>query len=298
VLNRPPKLLIADFGPTRLGVRLALADQDLEICAEADDAEQAIAGARLTQPDICFVGSELPGGGIAAVRGIQQAASGAAIVVLAGIGTASELLTAIRAGAIGYVPGTITREQLRRVLHAALAGEAVVPRSMVRTLIRELHTSAALLAGDVSGRQAQVLDLLRRGNSPAEIARRLEISPVTVRRHTSDLVRKLGLEDRWALVSFEPAIAANGGTRNGQSPTHANGAANGGTRHGPSPAHANGSANGGTRHGPSPAHSNGSANGGTRNGQSPTHSNGSANSGTRQRPTPAHSNGHAKLRRQ
>lgn len=224
-LNRPAKLLIADFGATRLGVRMALVDQEIEIWAEADDAAQAIAAAKLGQPDICLVGSELPGGGIATVQGIHEAAPSAAIIVLAGIGTASELLLALRLGAIGYVPGTITREQLPRVLQAVLAGEAVVPRSMVRTLIRELHTSAALVAGQVSSRQAQVLDLLRRGHSPAEVARRLEISPVTVRRHTSDLVRKLGLEDRGALVSFEPGIAVGAGARPGPSPSGDNGQA-------------------------------------------------------------------------
>jgi two-component system nitrate/nitrite response regulator NarL len=216
-------LLIADFGATRLGVRIALADDEVEICAEADDAAQAVAGAKLGQPDVCLVGSELPGGGMAAVRGIQAEAPGAAIIVLGGMGTASELLMAVRAGAIGYVPGTITREELRRVFQAALAGEAVVPRSMVLALIRELHTSAALVAGDVTSRQAQVLDLLRRGQSPAEIARRLELSPVTVRRHMSDLVRKLGLEDRWALSSFEPGVAANNGARRQPTPTCNNG---------------------------------------------------------------------------
>jgi DNA-binding NarL/FixJ family response regulator len=192
---------------------MALADQEVDICAEADTAEQAIAGASLAQPDICLVGSELPGGGMAAVGGIHRATPRAAIVVLAGIGDAGELLTAIRAGAIGYVPGTITREQLRGVVQAVLAGEAVVPPSMVRILIRELHKSAAVGAGEVTSRQAQVLDLLRHGHSPAEIAGRLEISPVTVRRHMSDLVRKLGLEDRGGLIGFEPGIAANGARR-------------------------------------------------------------------------------------
>ena len=197
---------------------MALADQEVEICAEADEAAQAIAGATLTQPDFCLVGSELPGGGMAAVRAIHEAVPGAAIIVLAGMGDADELLIAVRAGAIGYLPGSITREQLCRAVQAVLAGEAVVPRSMVRSLIRELHTSAPVAAGDISTRQTQVLALLRRGQSPAEIARRLEISPVTVRRHMSDLVRKLGLENRWALLSFEPDIA-NVGTRPGPSPT-------------------------------------------------------------------------------
>ena len=223
MLNRPAKLLIADFRATRLGVRMALADQQIEICAEAGDVAQAIAEAQREQPDMCLIGSDLPGGGMAAVRGIQAVAPGATIIVLAAAGDPRELLMALRAGAIGYVPGTTTREQLRRACEAALAGEAVVPRSMVRTLIGELQTSAALVAGDVTSRQAQVLDLLRSGDSPAEIAQRLEISPVTVRRHISDVMRKLRLGDRGALVSFERGFAANTRARNGSSPGRNNG---------------------------------------------------------------------------
>jgi two-component system, NarL family, nitrate/nitrite response regulator NarL len=181
---------------------MALADQEILICAEAENAEQAIASARLAQPDICLVGLELPGGAMAALRGVHEAAPGAAIVVLGGRGDTSELLMAVRAGAIGYLLGTITSSQIRRVIRVLMAGEAVVPRSMVRSLIHELHASAAVDAGDVSSRQAQVLVLLRLGHSPAEIARRLEISPVTVRRHMSVLVRKLGLQDRRALANL------------------------------------------------------------------------------------------------
>jgi DNA-binding NarL/FixJ family response regulator len=221
--NRLARLLIADFRPTRLGVRMALADQQIEICAEAGDVAQAIAEAEREQPDMCLVGSNLPGGGMTAVRGIQAVAPDATIIVLAAAGDPGELLTAVRAGAIGYVPGTTTGEQLCRACQAALAGEAVVPRSMVRTLIGELQTASALVAGDVTGRQAQVLDLLRAGDSPAEIAQRLEVSPVTVRRHISDLVRKLRLGDRSSLVSFERSIAAKTGARNGPNPGRNNG---------------------------------------------------------------------------
>ena len=211
---------------------MALTDQRFEICAEAGDVTQAIAEAQRAQPDICLVGSDLPGGGMDAVRGIQTVAPDATVIVLAGAGNASELLMAVRAGAVGYVPSTTTREQLCRACQAALAGEAVVPRSMVRALIGELHRSAALIAGDITSRQGQVLDLLRHGDTPAEIARHLEISPVTVRRHISDLLRKFGLEDRRALASLDLGIA-NAGVRHGSRP------GGNGARHGSRP-HDNG----------------------------------------------------------
>jgi DNA-binding NarL/FixJ family response regulator len=77
---------------------------------------------------------------------------------------------------------------------------------MVRDLIRELHRAAAIRVGELTPREADVLDLLRRGYSTGEIARGLAISPVTVRRHTSDLVRKIGVEDRAALLRSEVVI--------------------------------------------------------------------------------------------
>jgi DNA-binding NarL/FixJ family response regulator len=94
------------------------------------------------------------------------------------------------------VPGALNDARLRRVVAAILAGEAVVPRSMMLDLLLELRAGGSLM----TAREAQVLGLLRRGHNTADIASRLGIRPVTVRRHVSDLVRKLGVENRGALV--------------------------------------------------------------------------------------------------
>jgi DNA-binding NarL/FixJ family response regulator len=75
----------------------------------------------------------------------------------------------------------------------------VIPRAMVLELVLELRGSGAS-GGLLTGREAQVLRLLRRGFSTAAIAERLEIAPVTVRRHISELVHKLGVEDRSGLA--------------------------------------------------------------------------------------------------
>ena len=110
------------------------------------------------------------------------------------------MLDAVRAGAIGYVPGPLDGDHLRRIIDAVVAGEAVIPRSMVLELLLELRSGGA--GGDaLTGRESQVLGMLRRGQSTAAIAERLQITPVTVRRHVSELVRKLGVEDRSELVA-------------------------------------------------------------------------------------------------
>jgi two-component system nitrate/nitrite response regulator NarL len=219
-LTLSARVLIADFGVTRLGVRMALEDQDVEVCAESDDARQAILDAKQTQPDFCLVGWDLPGGGVTAIEGIVDAAPDSAVVVLAAARNVDQLLAAVRAGAIGYVPGSATAEQLHRVVQAVIAREAIVPRSMVRGLIAEIHSAAALVAGKVSAREGEVLKLLRRGHSTAEIAQLLDISPVTVRRHMSDLMRKLGADSRADLLRLGGGTAgANPGARPDE-PTH------------------------------------------------------------------------------
>jgi NarL family two-component system response regulator LiaR len=193
-LTQPVRLLIADHEATRLGIRMALA-HDVEVCAEVGDAEHAIRAAMREQPHVCLVGRDIPGGALAAVRGICRAAPNAAVVVLAQTGEAEDLLECVRAGAIGYVPGALDSERLTRVIGAVTINEAVIPRSMVLELVLELRGSGTG-GGLLTAREAQVLRLLRRGHTTAGIAQRLEIAPVTVRRHISELVHKLGVENR------------------------------------------------------------------------------------------------------
>jgi DNA-binding NarL/FixJ family response regulator len=197
--TRPLRLLIADHAPTRVGIRLALG-ADVEVCAEASDAEQAIRAAKREQPDVCLVGREISGDGLGAVRGVCRAAPNAAVVVLAEVGDQDDLVASARAGAVGYVPGTLDGERLRRIMRAVASNEAVVPRSMVLELLLELRGAGTREDG-LTGRESQVLGMLRRGHTTGGIAERLEIAPVTVRRHISELVHKLGVEDRAALTA-------------------------------------------------------------------------------------------------
>lgn len=198
-MTREVRVMLADHAATRLGIKMALG-QAVSICAEADDAEQAIRAAKRLQPEICLVGRDVAGRGMATIRGICRAAPNAAVVVLADVRVVDDMLDAVRAGAIGYVPGPLDGEHLRRIVDAVVAGEAVIPRSMVLELLLELRSGGA--GGDaLTGRESQVLGMLRRGQSTAAIAERLQIAPVTVRRHVSELVRKLGVEDRSELIA-------------------------------------------------------------------------------------------------
>jgi DNA-binding NarL/FixJ family response regulator len=154
------------------------------------------------------VGLEIPGGGIEAVRGICKASPGTAVVVLAGASDVDDLLAAVRAGAVGYVPGGVDAARLRTIVRAVAAQEAAVPPSMVGDLLEELRAPKSSGGETLTSREAQILGMLRRGHSTAAIAERLSISPVTVRRHISEIVRKVGVEDRAHLVSPDVRLGA------------------------------------------------------------------------------------------
>jgi DNA-binding NarL/FixJ family response regulator len=202
------KLLIADREATRVGIRMALGGE-VEICAEVDDAEQAIRAAKRDQPDVCVVSDDLAGSGLAAVRGICRAAPDAAVVVLTERHDVDLMLDCVRSGAIGFVSGPLDAEGLRRVVRAVGEREAVIPRSMLLELLMELR-GRGNGADTLTNRETQVLGMLRRGRSTAEIAERLSIAPVTVRRHISELVRKRGVEGRAQLVAADASSARAG----------------------------------------------------------------------------------------
>jgi NarL family two-component system response regulator LiaR len=196
------RMLIADHPPTRLGIRMALGSL-VDVCAEADDPEQAIRAAMRQQPDLCLIGREIIGDAVGSVRGVCRAAPNAAVVVLAQAGDNDDLIELIRAGAIGYVPGPVDGERLRRIVRAVASHEAIVPRSMILDLLLELRCFGSG-ADALTLRESQVLGLLRRGHSTSVIAERLSIAPVTVRRHISELVQKLGVKDRATLAQAAP----------------------------------------------------------------------------------------------
>jgi DNA-binding NarL/FixJ family response regulator len=196
--DRIMRLLIVDNAPTRAGIRMALGD-DVLVCAEETEPDQAIRAAKREQPDIAFIGREVAGDWRALVRGVCRAAPLCAVVVLSQASDADDMLESVRAGAVGYVPGALDADRIQRVFRALQGSEAVVPRAMVNELLSELRGTHNAENG-LTGREAQVLGMLRRGHSTAWIAERLQIAPVTVRRHISELVHKLGVESRSDLV--------------------------------------------------------------------------------------------------
>lgn len=198
-MNAPARVLVADNAMTRLGVRMAL-DGFAVVCGEADDHHEAVRLASSLRPDVVLAGRSLPGGGIETVREIANAIPGTPIIFVSDADASEDLLAALRAGASGYVPAGLHAPQLKRAVSAALSHEAAVPRSMVIDLIDELRLPARAKGQLLTEREAEILSLLRGGLSTAEIASELGISPTTVRRHISKLLRKMGARERSQLL--------------------------------------------------------------------------------------------------
>jgi DNA-binding NarL/FixJ family response regulator len=202
------RLLIADdHAAARAGVRESVEEGGFEVCAEAANAQEAIDLAIAERPDVCLLDVHMPGEGIRAAREIAQALPDCAVVMLTVSRNDGDLFDALRAGAAGYLLKDTDPSRLPNALHGVMAGEAAVPRELVARLIDEFRmrgTRRLNLVGSrgvaLTSREWEVLDLMSEGLTTARIAQRLFVSPVTVRRHISGILEKLGAPDRESAV--------------------------------------------------------------------------------------------------
>lgn len=199
-----PRILLADAdAPTRVGLRVALQGAGWEVVGEAVDADAAIEAALEHRPDLALLAAALPGGGIDATRQLSARLPGLRLVVVSDRPSGEELLTAVRAGASGYLGRDVSQERLPAALRGVLAGEVALPRRHTQHLLEELRGQdvqraivAARAEPPLTDREWEVFQLLAAGMPTAEMAHRLGISEVTVRRHVSVLLAKLDLPDR------------------------------------------------------------------------------------------------------
>ncbi|HZD87043.1 MAG TPA: response regulator transcription factor [Gaiellaceae bacterium] len=202
-------VLIADpDASSRARLRKALKAEGLVVVAGARDAESAVAGVVRERPQICLLDLELPGEGLSAIARVAKEAPETLIVVLTDSDRPDHLIAALTRGAAGYLLKGLNGERLAATLRAAYRGEPALSRSLVSHLIDEIRRGPARLLSLPDGpvmltpREWDVGELLRDGFSSGEIAARLGVSPVTVRRHIGLLLRKLGVHDRETAVDM------------------------------------------------------------------------------------------------
>jgi DNA-binding NarL/FixJ family response regulator len=205
-------VLLADTEvATRAGVRRVLERAGMRVVSEATSARQAVEAAVTHRPAVCLLDVGLPGNGTAAAARIAAALPDTKIVMLTSSGRDEDLFRAIRAGAVGYLLKSTSAARLPHAIRGVLRGEAAIPRELMAHVLREFRAigqprrvegSASRMAVELSPRQFEVLQHLREGSQTSEIATDLRISEVTVRRHISEILRKLEVPDRRAALEL------------------------------------------------------------------------------------------------
>jgi DNA-binding NarL/FixJ family response regulator len=210
-MTDPVRVLLADEQPAvRESVRRVLEREGgFAVCAEADDAASALEAALRERPDVCIIGLRMSGEPLRTITRITDDLPGTAVVVLTVSRSHDDLLEAVRAGAAGYLLKEMNPERIPHAVRGVLDGEAAVPRTLVTRLLKEMQVQreGRTLRGangtvELTLREWEVLNLLADRLSTAEIAAQLFISPVTVRRHVSRVLAKLGVTTREAAVDL------------------------------------------------------------------------------------------------
>jgi DNA-binding NarL/FixJ family response regulator len=202
------RVLIADDQSlVRTGFRMILeAEEDIEVVGEAADGTQAVDSASRLAPDVILMDIRMPElDGIEATRRILSGlgdGEGPKVVMLTTFDMNEYVYEALRVGASGFLLKDVPAEQLVAGIRVVAEGEALLAPSVTRRLLEEFArgrpTPEEPPAGlsDLTPRELEVLTLMARGMSNAEIAEELVVSDTTVKTHVARVLMKLGIRDR------------------------------------------------------------------------------------------------------
>ena len=196
-------LLVDDHDLFRTGLRNLLEERGIQIAGEAGEGADAVRLVRELAPEVVVMDLHMPGmTGIEAIRQIHGFAPLTRVLVLTISDQDADVLEAILAGACGYLLKDSSIDDLIAGINAAAVGESLVSPAIAAKVLQHVRATGAsrreaeLIRSELSQREIEVLKLIANGKDNAHIAADLHISPKTVKNHISNILMKLGIENR------------------------------------------------------------------------------------------------------
>ena len=210
--GEPIRVLIADdHALFRRGLNMVLESEvGVEVVAEADDGEDAVAKAAEFAPDVVLMDVRMPRmSGIEAARAIREVIPTTKIIMLTVSDDEEDLCEAVKAGANGYLLKEISNEEVADALRAVVQGHSLISPSMASKLLNEFNSLAKraqetqqIAVPRLTDRELEVLKLVAQGRLNREIAAELYISENTVKNHVRNILEKLHLHSRMEAVMY------------------------------------------------------------------------------------------------
>jgi DNA-binding NarL/FixJ family response regulator len=204
--DQPTVVIADDQALVRGGFRMILNSAGIVVLAEAADGKEAVAAALKHRPDVVLMDVRMPGmDGLEATRHIlaarspDAAAGGPRIIILTTFDLDQYVYAALTAGASGFLLKDVSPEHLIAAVQLVRTGDALLAPTITRRLVERFAPRAASPGHDLSAltpRELEVLGLIARGLSNAELAASLTLSEATVKTHVARILTKLGLRDR------------------------------------------------------------------------------------------------------
>lgn len=210
------QIVIVDDHPLFRGgvIQTLQAEPDVEIVGQGTTAAEAVRLAGELLPDIILLDITIPGGGLAAAQSIAAAVPVTRIVMLTASAAEEDVLTALKAGARGYILKGVSGDELIKIVRDVYAGEAYVTPALAASLLSEMRDKPlgqkpeSSPLDELTEREKQILEGVAGGLSNKEIAQQLFLSEKTIKHYMTNILQKLQVRNR-----VEAALLASSVTR-------------------------------------------------------------------------------------